>query len=79
MCVFAAGTDGQDGPTDAAGAVVDENFALDARGQGLDPQAFLDNNDSYSFWSRFADSRDLLLTGLTGTNVMDIQLLVVKR
>ena len=73
-----SGTDGQDGPTDAAGAIVDENFMVDALGQGLDPEAFLEANDSYNLWSQFAHARDLVVTGLTGTNVMDIQLLLVK-
>lgn len=72
------GTDGQDGPTNAAGALVDENFMLDAVNQGLDPVASLQNNDSHTLWSRFAGGRDLLITGLTGTNVMDIQLLLVQ-
>ena len=76
--VRVSGTDGQDGPTEAAGAIVDENFMVDALGQGLDPEVFLDANDSYNLWSQFAQSRDLIVTGLTGTNVMDIQLLFVK-
>ncbi|KAK7483692.1 hypothetical protein BaRGS_00025125 [Batillaria attramentaria] len=75
---LSAGTDGQDGPTDAAGAVADENFMADARAQGLDPRAFLENNDSYNLWSQFSEGRDLVMTGFTGTNVMDIQLLLVK-
>ena len=72
------GTDGQDGPTDAAGAVVDEKFVLEAQEQDLDPHSFLQYNDSYTLWSRYAAARDLIVTGLTGTNVMDIQLLVIR-
>ncbi|KAK7102479.1 hypothetical protein V1264_020691 [Littorina saxatilis] len=75
---LSAGTDGQDGPTRAAGALVDENFMADALAQGLNPQKFLDNNDAYNFFSQFYRSKDLVVTGLTGTNVMDIQLLVVR-
>lgn len=78
MQVIFPGTDGQDGPTDAAGAIVDENFVTDAYCEGIDPQDYLDNNDSYNLWSTFAAGRDLVKSGLTGTNVMDIQLLVVK-
>ncbi|KAL8595220.1 hypothetical protein ACOMHN_043373 [Nucella lapillus] len=75
---LSAGTDGQDGPTDAAGAVVDENFVVDASSQGLDPNLFLHNNDSYALWHQFAGGRDHVTIGLTGTNVMDIHLLILS-
>lgn len=65
-------TDGQDGPTDAAGACVMAEHALQWR--TLDMQAALDNNDSYSFLQSHHDC--LLKTGLTGTNVMDLYFLV---
>ena len=64
------GTDGIDGPTDAAGAVVDPTTAERAAALGLDPQTFLSNNDSYHFFSALDD---LLRTGPTGTNVGDVQ------
>ncbi|XP_076469732.1 glycerate kinase-like isoform X2 [Babylonia areolata] len=75
--LLSAGTDGQDGPTEAAGALVDENFAVDAASQGLNPETFLAHNDSFSLWSQFARGRDHVVTGLTGTNVMDIHVLLV--
>ncbi|XP_052284233.1 glycerate kinase-like [Dreissena polymorpha] len=74
---LSAGTDGQDGPTDAAGAVVNKRLVQFANGHGLDASAFLKNNDSYTFFKSLKDD-SLLETGLTGTNVMDIQLLIIK-
>jgi glycerate 2-kinase len=62
-------TDGVDGPTDAAGAVVTGDTVARARALSLDPQIYLDNNDAYTF---FAALGDLLLTGPTGTNVNDL-------
>jgi len=74
-CLFlAAGTDGSDGPTDAAGAFADWTTVSRARGKNLDPRDFLGRNDSYNF---FSGLDDLLTTGPTGTNVMDIHLLIV--
>lgn len=71
---LSAGTDGTDGPTDAAGAVVDGKTISKAKELGLNPQKFLDNNDSYNF---FKKTGSLLITGPTGTNVMDIQIAVI--
>ena len=70
---LSAGTDGTDGPTDAAGAVVDGKTIEKA--EGMDPEAYLKNNDSYHF---FKKTGDLLITGPTGTNVMDIQIVVIE-
>jgi len=68
------GTDGRDGPTDAAGAVAD-NLTLDrAVRQGLDADDFLARNDSYTF---FAALDDIIRTGPTGTNVGDLRLVLV--
>jgi glycerate-2-kinase len=67
------GTDGIDGPTDAAGALTDSSTILRAREKGLDPQKRLENNDAYHF---FQEISDLVLTGPTGTNVMDLLILV---
>lgn len=67
-------TDGVDGPSDAAGAIVD-GFTLErAEDLGLDPRAYLERNDSYNF---FKELGDLLITGPTGTNVMDVTVLCV--
>jgi hydroxypyruvate reductase len=68
MALF-AGTDGVDGPTDAAGAFVSPRTAERAREAGLDPTAALARNDAYPL---FAALGDLLVTGPTGTNVSDI-------
>lgn len=74
LVFLSAGTDGQDGPTTAAGAVVDS--ATLARGQaaGRNVEDDLANNDSHSFLSA---TGDLVITGLTGRNVMDIQVVCV--
>jgi hydroxypyruvate reductase len=74
MVILSVGTDGADGPTDAAGAIVDEGSVGRARKLGLDPAAFLTNNDSYHFLQA---TGDLIKTGPTGTNVADIQLILV--
>jgi len=73
VAVASASTDGIDGPTDAAGAIVDGKTILRSRKLGLDPVEALRNNDSYSF---FSELRDLIMTGPTGTNVNDITILV---
>jgi glycerate 2-kinase len=69
ISMFSAGTDGTDGPTDAAGAIVDGTTCRRAREAALDPNASLMENDSYSFLESLGD---LLKTGPTRTNVMDI-------
>lgn len=67
-------TDGVDGPTDAAGAIVDGYTIKRAEEKNLDPIEFLLNNDSYTFFSKLGD---LIFTGPTGTNVTDIAVIVV--
>jgi len=75
-----AGTDGQDGPTDAAGAVVDPRLVDRAKRSGAgDPAEFLANNDTNTFLARFERGRNLLKTGLTGTNVMDLQIVLIEQ
>lgn len=68
-------TDGIDGPTDAAGAIADGFTIQRAEQLGLDPLSYLENNDSYHF---FKELGDLLITGPTGTNVMDVTALMVS-
>lgn len=77
VALVSIGTDGIDGPTDAAGAVVDPCSASRAHARGLDaPEAYLDRNDSYAF---FAALGDLVRPGPSDTNVGDIQVLVARR
>lgn len=73
IAIASASTDGIDGPTDAAGAIVDGKTILRAEKMGMDPQETLRNNDSYSFFSELGD---LIMTGPTGTNVNDVTILV---
>ena len=75
---LSAGTDGQDGPTDAAGAVVNRDLVPLAMSSQLIPQDYLDNNDSHTLFKKMKDSDNLIRTGLTCTNVMDVQLLMIK-
>ncbi|HHN65472.1 MAG TPA: glycerate kinase [Nitrospirae bacterium] len=74
ISMLSAGTDGTDGPTDAAGAIVDGGTVLRGITKGLDPRVYLDNNDSYTF---LKETGDLFITGPTGTNVMDIQIILI--
>lgn len=71
---LSAGTDGRDGPTDAAGAIVDGGTVARISAAGGDPEALLAQNDSYRALSL---SGDLLITGATGTNVADLQILSI--
>ena len=75
ITLLSAGTDGTDGPTDAAGAVVDGNTVIKAMQMGLDPEAYLNNNDSYNF---FKEIDSLIITGPTGTYVMDLQIILIN-
>ncbi len=72
--LLSAGTDGIDGPTDAAGAFVNGQTLNRARRKNLDPAQFLRNNDTYTF---FAALGDVFRPGPTGTNVMDIKIALV--
>jgi len=74
IVVLAGGTDGNDGPTDAAGALADGRTPARARAKGLDPLDYLGRNDSYHF---FQPLEDLVITGPTLTNVMDVYMLLV--
>lgn len=73
LTALSLGTDGIDGPTDAAGAVADSGTCARARRAGVDPKSFLDGNDSNSF---FRAVGGLVVTGPTGTNVSDLMILV---
>jgi hydroxypyruvate reductase len=74
VVALAAGTDGTDGPTEAAGAVADGATAGRAREHGHDPRSRLADNDSNPV---FAALGDLLVTGPTNTNLLDLYLLLV--
>ena len=69
------GTDGIDGPTDAAGGIIDDSSILKLQNQNLKIQTYLDNNDSYNFLKKI-DS--LYKTGPSGTNMADIQILLIN-
>lgn len=81
ISLLSAGSDGSDGPNDAAGAMVDGNLAARARQLGVDPVRHLDDNDSYGFFQRYdalSGENRHFKTGPTGTNVMDVQIILLE-
>ena len=75
VVILSAGTDGTDGPTDAAGGIVDTTTIRRGELKGLDAQKFLARNDSYHFLQAIGD---LFITGPTLTNIMDLQIILVN-
>lgn len=71
ITLLSAGTDG----TDAAGAIVNGETDMKAKAAGLDPLEYLANNDSYNFFRKIDG---LFTTGPTGTNVMDLQFILLQ-
>ena len=74
ITLLAAGTDGTDGPTDAAGAFADEAVVQQALQQQLHPAHFVEQNDAYTF---FEQTDGLFITGATQTNVMDLVIVLL--
>jgi glycerate 2-kinase len=75
ICLLSGGTDGEDGPTDAAGAVVTEEVVAKAVKAGIAAQDYLAHNDAYSF---FQQCGGLYITGATQTNVCDLRIITVN-
>ena len=75
-CVFSFGSDGSDGPTDAAGGYVDGDSAARLKQAGLDVRAVLQNNDAYNALKAIDG---LIVTGPTGTNVNDLAVVLIRR
>lgn len=75
LAFLSAGTDGIDGPTDAAGAVIDKDTMNEAQERGLIIDKYLSDNDSYYFFKQYGNH---IHTGPTGNNVMDIQIILIK-
>lgn len=73
--IASVGTDGTDGPTDAAGALINKSIIAKSLDLYLDPNHYLDNNDSYNFFNQVDG---LIKTGPTGTNVMDILVILIN-
>ncbi|MDD5644971.1 MAG: glycerate kinase [bacterium] len=74
IVIASVGTDGTDGPTDSAGAIIDSGTFKKALNKKCSPGEYLENNDSYNF---FRKCGGLYITGPTGTNVMDIRIVLV--
>jgi len=75
---LSAGTDGIDGPTNAAGAFGYMYQFIAATEQDMKPDEYENNNDSYNFYLKLNDGEDLIVVGHTGTNVMDVHILVIE-
>ena len=75
LCMYSVGTDGIDGPTDAAGAIVDSETIESFISSKLDLESYLSNNDSYTFFKKI---NSLIKIGPTGTNVADIQITIIN-
>jgi hydroxypyruvate reductase len=75
VVILSGGTDGNDGPTDAAGAIVDPLTVKRAKEMGMEALDYLKNNDAYHYFQR---TDDLLMTGPTNTNVMDVRFVLVR-
>ncbi len=75
VVIFSLGSDGTDGPTDAAGGIVDGESVVRMKSAGIEPESYLNNNDSYS---ALAASNDLIITGPTGTNVNDVSIILCR-
>jgi glycerate 2-kinase len=76
FALLSAGTDGEDGPTDAAGALMDGELIARLRALSIDPAEYLRRNDAYTFFDRLSG---LIETGPTHTNVCDVRVVVVDR
>ncbi len=75
ISMLSIGTDGIDGPTDAAGAIIDSKTTLLARKKKISPEEYLQNNDSYHFHEQMGT---LIKTGPTGKNLMDLQVVIIE-
>ena len=76
IVLLSCGTDGKDGNSDAAGAIIDGWSMKKARKKKLSPDSFLQNNDSFTFFRKIGD---VIFTKQTGTNVMDVQIVVKQK
>jgi hydroxypyruvate reductase len=74
VVILSAGTDGNDGPTDAAGAIVDPFTVKRGNDADMDPEEYLNDNNAYRY---FEKTNDLFITGPTNTNVMDVRIVLV--
>lgn len=79
MCLLSADSDGHDGVTQMAGAVVDQDFLAEVERSSLDMKAHLNNNDSFTLFSKINKGSNLINTNLTGTNIMNLLVIIVQK
>lgn len=79
VTILSAGTDGIDGPCTAAGATINSMTLSKAKSEGLDPKKFLEDNDSFNFFSLLSNGLYHIVTGHTGTNVMDVIVAIIEQ
>lgn len=75
---LSAGTDGIDGPTDAAGAIGYLDLISECEENNIDPETYINNNDTYNFYKNFKKGQFHVITGHTNTNVMDLHLIIIR-
>ncbi|KAH9518899.1 hypothetical protein Btru_008603 [Bulinus truncatus] len=79
MCYLSCDSDGHDGVTKMAGAVVDQEFLEKVEDSGLNMQEYLENNDSFSFFDQVNEGKNFIRTNLTGTNIMNVMIMLVEK
>lgn len=77
--LLSAGTDGIDGPTDAAGAIGHLNLIAESEKECMNVDKYLENNDAYNFYKNYKNGNLHVITGHTNTNVMDIHLILIRK
>ncbi|XP_049880713.1 glycerate kinase [Pectinophora gossypiella] len=77
--LLSAGTDGADGPTDAAGAIGYLDLVPDAEKEKLDVRKYVKEFDSYNFYKEFMNGNLHVITGHTNTNIMDLHIIIIKK
>ncbi|GFR66287.1 glycerate kinase [Elysia marginata] len=79
LCFLCCDSDGHDGITKMAGAMVDQDFLKKVEESGLDMKEYLDNNDSFGLFSQVDGGQYMVKTNVTGTNIMDLVIMLVQK
>ncbi|CAL1548504.1 unnamed protein product [Lymnaea stagnalis] len=79
MCFLMGDSDGHDGVTKMAGAIIDQEFLDKVQESGLDMKKYLSNNDSFTFFNNVNNGKNLICTNLTGTDIMNMLVILVRQ